>query len=92
MKAKCLHKFRQAYGDGIIEGVVWEVPEPVPPSEHPYKYRLVYIINGQRVIGYDNERGKGDHKHLGDDEISYVFQDVATLLADFRNDLEGYES
>ena len=92
MKAKCLHKFRQAYGDGMIEGVVWEVPEPVPPSEHPYKYRLVYIINGQRVIGYDNERGKGDHKHLGDDEISYVFQDVATLLADFKNDLEGYES
>lgn len=89
MKAKCLHKFRQAYAEGLIEGVVWEVPEPVPPSEHPYKYRLVYIVEGQRVLGYDNERGKGDHKHLEGDELSYTFQDVPTLLADFKDDLEG---
>lgn len=89
MKAKCLHKFRQAYGDGLIEGVIWEVPEPVPPSEHPYKYRLVYIVEGRRVVGYDNERGKGDHKHLGDTEVAYIFQDVPKLLADFKQDLEG---
>lgn len=88
-KAKLLHKFRQAYGDGIIEGVVWEVPTPVPPSEHPYKYRLVYIVAGERVIGYDNERGKGDHKHMGVLEVSYVFKNVPTLLADFKRDLEG---
>ena len=56
-KATLLHKFRQAYCGGIIEGVVWEVPTPVPPSEHPYKYRLVYIVAGERVMGYDNERG-----------------------------------
>ncbi|UOG93396.1 MAG: DUF6516 family protein [Candidatus Thiothrix sulfatifontis] len=88
-KAKLLHKFRQAYGDGIIEGVVWEVPTPVPPSEHPYKYRLVYIVEGKRVIGYDNERGKGDHKHMGVLEVAYVFNNVPTLLADFKRDLEG---
>lgn len=89
MKAKCLHRFKQAYGEGLIEGVVWEVSEPIPPSEHPYKYRLVYIIQGQRVLGYDNERGKGDHKHEGDNELPYAFQDVPTLLADFKKDLEG---
>ena len=88
-KAKLLHKFRQAYGEGIIEGVVWEVPTPVPPSEHPYKYRLVYIVEGKRVIGYDNERGKGDHKHIGGLEVTYVFKNVPTLLADFKCDLEG---
>jgi hypothetical protein len=88
-KAKLLHKFRQAYGDGIIEGVVWEVPTPVPPSEHPYKYRLVYIVAGVRVLGYDNERGKGDHKHLRELEITYTFKDVPTLLADFKHDLKG---
>ena len=88
-KAKLLHKFRQAYGDGIIEGVVWKVPTPVPPSEHPYKYRLVYIVEGKRVIGYDNERGKGDHKHTGVLEVAYVFNNVPTLLADFKRDLEG---
>lgn len=89
MKAKCLHRFKQAYGEGLIEGVVWEVPKPVPPSEHPYKYRLVYIVQGQRVLGYDNERGKGDHKHLGAEELPYIFQDVSTLLADFKDDLQG---
>lgn len=88
-KATLLHKFRQAYGEGIIEGVVWEVPTPVPPSEHPYKYRLVYIVAGERVVGYDNERGKGDHKHLRELEVSYTFKDVPTLLADFKDDLEG---
>lgn len=92
MKAKLLHKFRQAYGEGIIEGVVWEVPTPIPPSEHPYKYRLVYIVAGERIIGYDNERGKGDHKHIGALEVVYVFKDVSTLLADFKHDLEGARS
>jgi len=42
MKAKLLRKILEAYGRGRIEGVIWEVPEPVPPSEHRIKYRLVY--------------------------------------------------
>ena len=88
-KAKLLHKFRQAYGDGIIEGVVWKVPTPVPPSEHPYKYRLVYIVEGKRVIGYDNERGKGDHRHIDGVENDYRFVNLAQLLADFKNDVEN---
>jgi hypothetical protein len=46
MKAKLLSRIKQAYGTGIIEGVIWEVPEPVPPSEHSIKYRLVYIAAG----------------------------------------------
>lgn len=88
MKAKPLHQFRQTYKNGLIEGVIWQVPQPVPPSEHPYKYRLVYIADGERVVGYDNERGKGDHKHLNGEEIPYVFIDVLTLLADFGKDME----
>lgn len=92
MKAKLLHKFKQAYGLGFIEGVIWQVPQPVPPSEHPYKYRLVYIEAGQRMVGYDNERGKGDHKHIGEQELPYVFSDVATLLVDFKQDLENITS
>lgn len=68
------------------------MPEPVPPSEHSYKYRLIYIIEGKRIIGYDNERGKGDHKHINDIEIPYEFIDIATLLKDFKQDLEGIEN
>jgi hypothetical protein len=30
---------QQAFGVGRIEGVIWQVPEPVAPSEHRYKHR-----------------------------------------------------
>lgn len=73
MKAKLLSRIKQAIGMGTIEGVIWEVPYPVPPSEHHIKYRLVYIVEGVRVVGYDNERGKGDHKHLLNKEVPYIF-------------------
>ncbi len=48
----------------MIEWVVWRVPEPVRPSEHGFQYRATYAIDGVRVVGFDNERGKGDHCHL----------------------------
>lgn len=89
MKAKLLSRIKQTYGNGFIEGVIWEVPEPVPPSEHRIKYRLVYIVAGVRVVGYDNERGKGDHKHLFDDELPYIFCDPDTLMRDFINDIRS---
>jgi len=69
--------------------VIWKVPEPVPPSGHPYKYRLVYVIDGKRVVGYDNERGKGDHKHMGDREDAYRFVNPQQLMADFMADVKG---
>lgn len=87
-RAQRIHAFKQAFGAGRIEGVVWRVPEPVPPSEHPYKYRLVYMVDGKRIVGYDNEREKGDHKHIGDKEMNYVFSGVKQLLADFMIDVE----
>ena len=46
MKVKEIFRVKEAYGTGIVEIVIWQVPKPVPPSEHPYKYRLVYIIEG----------------------------------------------
>ena len=57
---------KQVFGAGFVEIIVWQVPKPVPPSGHPFKYRLVYVVKGKRVVGYDNERGKGDHRHVGD--------------------------
>jgi len=69
--------------------VIWQVPEPIPPSGHPYKYRLVYVIEGKRVVGYDNERGKGDHKHLGDREENYRFVTPQQLMADFMINVKG---
>jgi hypothetical protein len=89
MKATELFRTKEAYDAGFIEIVIWRVPEPVPPSEHPYKYRLVYIVEGVRVIGYDNERGKGDHKHLGCIEEHYLFVNPQQLMADFMADVKG---
>jgi hypothetical protein len=91
MKAKEIFRVKEAHGAGILEIVIWQVPEPVPPSEHPYKYRLVYVIGGKRIVGYDNERGKGDHKHLGDREVSYQFVSPQQLMADFMADVKGVE-
>lgn len=88
MKAILIHQFKQAYRHGRIEGVIWKVPESVPPSSHAYKYRLVYIVNGERAVGYDNERGKGDHRHIGGREKPYRFVDVPTLIRDFMKDVE----
>ena len=73
---------------GRVEIAIWSVPHPVPPSEHGFKYRLVFVRGGQRVVGYDNERGKGDHRHLRDTQVPYKFRDVSTLLQDFMIDVE----
>lgn len=89
MKAVELFRTKELYGRGIIEIVIWQLPQPVPPSEHPYKYRMVYIIDGQRVIGFDNERGKGDHRHLGEVEAPYRFISPQQLVADFWKAVEG---
>jgi tRNA (Thr-GGU) A37 N-methylase len=40
-------------------------PQAVPPSTHAFKYRLAYVVGGECVLRYDNERGKGDHRHAG---------------------------
>jgi hypothetical protein len=47
----------------FVEIVIWRVPEPARSSTHPYKYRLAYIANQRCVLRFDNEAGKGDHKH-----------------------------
>jgi hypothetical protein len=68
---------------GVIELVIWRVPRPVPPTEHGFKYRAVYAEDGVRILGFDNERGKGDHCHLDGQEMPYAFQSVDQLVEDF---------
>ena len=84
MKARLLYEFKQRYDDGaIVEIVLWEVPRPVAGSIHRYKYRLYYGFPDRRVVGYDNESGKGDHRHIGARESSYDFVSVDGLIEDF---------
>lgn len=59
----------------------------MPPSEHEFEYRLVFVRDGLRIVGCDNEREKGDHWHLGDVEKPYRFKDLSALLQDFMRDV-----
>ena len=82
--ARLIYKHYQAFDDGaILEVVIWSVPRPVPGSPHVYKYRLFYGYPGQRMIGYDNERPKGDHRHFRDTEVPYNFTNPQQLIDDF---------
>lgn len=87
-----LRLLKEACGHGVIEGVIWEVSEPLPPSKHRIKYRLVYVLDGERVVGYDNERSKGDHRHIRGAEMTYAFRDVSALLRDFLRNVKEVQS
>ena len=39
-------------------------------------------------MGYDNERGKGDHRLIRGRETPYRFINVPTLINDFIKDVE----
>jgi hypothetical protein len=88
MKAELLFHQRIDYDDGaIVEMVLWRVPLPVPPSTYGLKYSLYYGHPGSRLIGYDNERGKGDHRHFKGSEAAYAFTSVEQLVDDFWSDV-----
>jgi hypothetical protein len=69
--------------------VLWRVPKPVSPARHSLKYSLFYGRPGVRMIGYDNERGKGDHRHFQGVETAYPFSTVEQLVTDFWSDVHG---
>ena len=73
--------------DAFAEVVVWRVHEPLTPASHLFKYRLAYVVGGECVLRYDNERGKGDHRHAGSAETVYAFTTPDQLMADFAADV-----
>ena len=88
MKAKPLLRRRVVVAvDAFVEVVVWEVPGPVSPSTHDFKYRLAYVVAGRCVLRYDNERGKGDHRQTEATEEPYNFSTPDRLMADFEADV-----
>ena len=90
MKAELLIREKVVYPDSCLaEMIVWRVPNSVPPSRHRFKYSFVYIVHGKRLLGYDNERGKGDHRHEGDSETPLLFVSVEALLDQFVNEVEA---
>jgi hypothetical protein len=93
MPAKRVIHTKDIRSDGsVVEQVIWLLDRPVPPCEHLYKYRLYFGSPEQSFIRYDNERGKGDHRHVGSTETTYRFVSIPQLLADFRRDVETWEA
>ncbi len=85
MKAVLAYHDKQVLPDGtIVEMKIWEVPKPVPGSAHKLKYSLFYGREGERLVCYDNERGKGDHRHVGSKDEPYAFTSVEMLIEDFK--------
>jgi len=88
-KATLVFEDRMEYPDGaILEMRIWKLPERNEERPHGLKYSLFYGFSGERIIGYDNERGKGDHRHCHGQEEPYTFSTAERLVADFIDDVE----
>jgi Family of unknown function (DUF6516) len=64
--------------------VLWQLPRRVAGSVHAFKYRLAYVVNGACVVRFDNEAGKGDHRHYGGRQSAYEFTTPEKLIGDFE--------
>ncbi|MEX0851942.1 MAG: DUF6516 family protein [Bauldia sp.] len=88
MRAVLLEYQRLTLADGaVVEVKVWQLPEGTAERPHGLKYSLYFGRHGERVIGYDNERGKGDHRHYRGRERPYRFTTFEALFADFWRDV-----
>jgi hypothetical protein len=89
MKAVRIFYDKAILPDGaIVQMTIWQLPYPAHERPHGLKYSLFYGGTGGRIVGYDNEIGKGDHKHIRDVQTRYKFVTVETLVADFLADVE----
>ena len=88
MKAVELIQNRVTYSEwAFAELVLWRLPKSTEGSSHRFKYRLAYVVRGVCVLRYDNESGKGDHRHVGGEEYTYAFTTPDQLIADFQHDI-----
>lgn len=87
-KAFLIHDSKRSYPDGtIIQIRIWKLPKPDAERPHGFKYSFFFGSEGKRLVGYDNERGKGDHKHILGLELAYSFSTIDQLFTDFRRDV-----
>lgn len=90
MGATIIQRDKETWPDGTtVEMVVWAVDPSVPGCHHGYKYRLYAGRGGKTLVRYDNESGKGDHKHVGESEteIPYRFVSMDQTIRDFLADV-----
>ncbi len=89
MRATLLYRHKLTFDDGaIIDIILWRLANPLYGCSHHFKYRLYFGYPGQRIVGYDNERGKGDQRHLQGEQIAYDFVSPSKLIDDFLADIK----
>ena len=74
----------------IVEMIIWQLPRPTPDRPHALKYRLYFGRGGKCLVRYDNESGKGDHRHIRGKETPYSFVSLSRLRRDFDSDMKKY--
>ena len=82
-----LHEKAELEGGFVVEVKVWRLPQTSSERPHGLKYSLFFGRPGERIVAYDNEAGKGDHRHMRKREEPYAFQSLERLIADFRRDV-----
>lgn len=90
-KATLILDTKTVLQDGrILQRKIWQLPKVEAERSHGFKYRLYCGQKGQTIVRYDNETGKGDHRHVGLQELEtvYVFTSLVQLLKDFAQDVE----
>jgi uncharacterized protein DUF6516 len=91
MPARLLLRERRVVSEGrFADIVIWQLQRPVPSSTHRFKYRLAFVVNEVCVLRFDNEAGKGDHKHLGAEQVPYAFTTLEQLVADFWSEIDRW--
>ncbi len=71
----------------IIQLKIWRLPAASKERPHGLKYSLFYGRPGERIVGYDNETGKGDHRHYRNSEEFYNFKSLTQLIINFESDV-----
>lgn len=88
-RASLIRQWKTVLESGhIVEIKVWRLPATSDERPHGLKYSLFFGLRGERIVGYDNEAGKGDHRHLRGREEPYRFVDLETMISDFQMDVE----
>ena len=89
-KATLLLDFKATQGELLVQMVLWQLPRPTKDRPQGLKYRLYLGRAGKTLVRYDNETGKGNHRHVGIGEAQepYDYSSLEKLLDDFRGECE----
>lgn len=89
MVARLVFRDKKVKQGLIIELVVWELEASLKGCSHRFKYRLFCGSQetGACLVRYDNEPGKGDHRHVAEQEEPYTFTGLEGLFSDFERDV-----